>query len=925
MLAWVVIDRTYPRQFLPKSSSPRTLCLCVEFSDSFRPTSVVPTTYALHPATAAPQPLCNQSVTHSFYLDGGWIPPVALPSRQRSSRMPIPCSLSPLFSIPCALFCTFLHSPKTQLFSFQAIPHSLPKTPGVGVEVHYFQKQRRPSRSDGGCCGKGVPSSGEKIGSTVLSSTKTMSEQSLPRWRRRGCLLEVPHSVPTRSALCHCVVRRHGEERSGRFLPLNVRQRIGRIAKARIAALAHHHDLQIIGVPMLGYDGDRFFVSDLSRGNRMGDARALCAHAGDHLRAQVVLFQRALRDGLLMVMLHLALYRVFHLAKWRIHLFRRFRVGVQDEIGARNGIIDEHKRLRLSRGRQRPDRSERHFLAETSLAIPIQVRLRLSRDVVSVRESLRRLRNRDRAERHAGHDLSAVHAFKAQQLDPLADHAGFRSGALQHRHGRRGERRRILRSCQSSAQHENSAESHTHTYSAIHFSFSSSLPNCCELFAAAISAIPAINGLSRIVQKFQRTFSSPRTAVFTLSQSATVPIILYPSRMRHSSSVPSLLRQPHRLRQPVVSHEKIHLDPFAGTLFIHRQTKCTQRAALHAHPQDLGIAGIRRQSSREQREIAHFVVRHQRSRFRGIRILNCRRTLHRRLTVGLGVSVDGFRRGQWRFQMVRRFFRPALPPVSPAHRAGQHGRSGQCPRGSYGGAPRFQRDMLRAELLAQTHFHARGRLHHGGIFSQRAQLNTSRLPGILQRGAPRTRAGVLARNHALNFAQRSVALRVQSNRFKFFARHLLFPLHGTKSFIAPRSRDEARPGTFPVWPSAKLVRDAGASESSQSGIRPFAPLPRNSFLPVRTAPRPRETPRVIPARRPSLAACVRVFPPTSPAWTRPAKQFRCPFRLRFLFRAIFPAAIVPGVSSRGCASLRKGTLRALRVSRHTFSERASGS
>jgi len=96
-----------------------------------------------------------------------------------------------------------------------------------------------------------VPSSGEKIGSTVLSSTKTMSEQSLPRWRRRGCLLEVPHSVPTRSALCHCVVRRHGEERSGRFLPLNVRQRIGRIAKARIAALAHHHDLQIIGVPML--------------------------------------------------------------------------------------------------------------------------------------------------------------------------------------------------------------------------------------------------------------------------------------------------------------------------------------------------------------------------------------------------------------------------------------------------------------------------------------------------------------------------------------------------------------------------------------------------------------------------------------------------------------------------------------------------
>jgi len=127
MLPWVVIDRTYSRQFLPKPSSLRILCLCVEFSDSFRPTSVVPTTYALHLATATPQPLCNQSVTYSFYLDGGAYPPVALPARQRSSRMPIPYSLSLYFSISCALFCTFLHSPNIQLFYFQAIPHSASK------------------------------------------------------------------------------------------------------------------------------------------------------------------------------------------------------------------------------------------------------------------------------------------------------------------------------------------------------------------------------------------------------------------------------------------------------------------------------------------------------------------------------------------------------------------------------------------------------------------------------------------------------------------------------------------------------------------------------------------------------------------------------------------------------------------------------
>ena len=135
MLAWVVIDRMYSRQFLPKSSSLRTLCLCIEFSDSLRPTSVVPTTYALHLATAAPQPLCDQSVTHSFYLDGGCIPPVALPSRQRSSRMPIPCSLSPLFFNLVRTLLHFFALPKnsTLLFSSDsALCVKKTQPPGVG-------------------------------------------------------------------------------------------------------------------------------------------------------------------------------------------------------------------------------------------------------------------------------------------------------------------------------------------------------------------------------------------------------------------------------------------------------------------------------------------------------------------------------------------------------------------------------------------------------------------------------------------------------------------------------------------------------------------------------------------------------------------------------------------------------------------------
>ena len=46
MLAWVVIDRTYSRQFLPKSSSLHTPCLCVEFSDaSVQPLSFQPLTH----------------------------------------------------------------------------------------------------------------------------------------------------------------------------------------------------------------------------------------------------------------------------------------------------------------------------------------------------------------------------------------------------------------------------------------------------------------------------------------------------------------------------------------------------------------------------------------------------------------------------------------------------------------------------------------------------------------------------------------------------------------------------------------------------------------------------------------------------------------------------------------------------------------
>src|SRR6266851_3401699 len=120
----------------------------------------------------------------------------------------------------------------TQVLSFQSLPHSLPrKNTRRGGRV---QKRRRPSRSDGGICGKGVPSSGEKIVDrfTVaknvarLTVTKNIEPSygrqecccgSVFRWRRRRRYIrqEFP-PMP----LLDGVVRGHREQRRRRFRPL---------------------------------------------------------------------------------------------------------------------------------------------------------------------------------------------------------------------------------------------------------------------------------------------------------------------------------------------------------------------------------------------------------------------------------------------------------------------------------------------------------------------------------------------------------------------------------------------------------------------------------------------------------------------------------------------------------------------------------
>src|SRR5882672_7504880 len=211
----------------------------------------------------------------------------------------------------------------------------------------------------------------------------------------------------------------------------------------------------------------------------------------------------------------------------------------------RHWIVDHDKRLRLPRCRQWSDGGQRHFLANTSLAVAEYVRLGLAQNVIPVREGSRRFGNSDSAERRARHNFSAVHSLEAQQFNPLAHRrthelpAGHSS--VEH-HVRTGRRRGLLRAHESGSNYHRYTKDQAHTRSAIHHSFSSSLPNCCELFAAAIPAIPFFNRRSRIT-KACSCISSPRwTAAFTFSQSAIASVIPWTSRRSRPVFARSLLR-----------------------------------------------------------------------------------------------------------------------------------------------------------------------------------------------------------------------------------------------------------------------------------------------------------------------------------------------------------------------------------------------
>jgi hypothetical protein len=87
------------------------------------------------------QPLCFD--IHAS--DGGCTPPPNL-STFKCFNLQTFNDLSSFFSHSSELFCTFLHLRKTQLVSFQAIPNSFTKTPGVGALL----PPRAPSCSEWG-------------------------------------------------------------------------------------------------------------------------------------------------------------------------------------------------------------------------------------------------------------------------------------------------------------------------------------------------------------------------------------------------------------------------------------------------------------------------------------------------------------------------------------------------------------------------------------------------------------------------------------------------------------------------------------------------------------------------------------------------------------------------------------------------------
>jgi hypothetical protein len=95
---------------------------------------LLPFSYAHTSSTVAPQPLCNQSVTHSFHPGEGCTPlravPLSFTTGIPSPRYPIPYPLS--FQVPAHSFALFCAPVKLNSFVFSRLRTLLQKHRGVG-------------------------------------------------------------------------------------------------------------------------------------------------------------------------------------------------------------------------------------------------------------------------------------------------------------------------------------------------------------------------------------------------------------------------------------------------------------------------------------------------------------------------------------------------------------------------------------------------------------------------------------------------------------------------------------------------------------------------------------------------------------------------------------------------------------------------
>ena len=140
MLAWVVIYRRHLRHSTPilylcvlSVSALSSLTLSLNhspLSPIFRIFFQVP--YPATPLFATLTKTAGVYTNNSHFGSSRAQPRETL--RASSTFRPFGrlSELSPFLSDPCALFCTFLHSAKTQLVCFHAVPNSLSKNTGWG-------------------------------------------------------------------------------------------------------------------------------------------------------------------------------------------------------------------------------------------------------------------------------------------------------------------------------------------------------------------------------------------------------------------------------------------------------------------------------------------------------------------------------------------------------------------------------------------------------------------------------------------------------------------------------------------------------------------------------------------------------------------------------------------------------------------------